>query len=307
MSNEVAIFEGQGFKVRTLRDEDGKVWFVARDVAEALEYSTATVNNALGTLFQAVPNIWAGKKRIFVRSENGVEQEREMLCLTEQGVYFFLGRSDKPKAIPYQIWIAGDVVPSIMHTGMYMTPKAKEDLISDPDLIIQLATEVKAQRVKNAELEAKNQALTVQNQALEVRTGQLESHNQKLEAKIETDKDKVAFAEVVEDCEDAILIGAFAKILYKKGYVTLGANRLFKWLRDHHILMSGGSQHNYPYQKYMDMGWFKVKEYIVNKIGDFAKVRATTLITGKGQRGVLKMLDELYTDSVESTLPLVFE
>ena len=44
-----------------------------------------------------------------------------MLCLTEQGVYFFLGRSDKPKALPYQMWIAGEVMPSIMHTGGYST------------------------------------------------------------------------------------------------------------------------------------------------------------------------------------------
>ena len=42
-----------------------------------------------------------------------------MLCLTEQGVYFFLGRSDKPKALPYQMWIAGYVVPSIRATGSY--------------------------------------------------------------------------------------------------------------------------------------------------------------------------------------------
>ncbi len=30
-----------------------------------------------------------------------------------------MGRSDKPKALPYQMWIAGDVVPSIRETGSY--------------------------------------------------------------------------------------------------------------------------------------------------------------------------------------------
>ena len=99
----VEVFSNGEFRVRTSTDADGTVWFVARDIAEALEYSDGTINNALSTLFQAVPNIWADKKRFFVRSSNGVEQEREMLCLTEQGVYFFLGRSDKPKALPYQM------------------------------------------------------------------------------------------------------------------------------------------------------------------------------------------------------------
>ena len=63
--------------------------------------------------------IWSVVKRIHTRSENGVEQAREMLSLTEHGVYFFLGQSDKPKALPYQMWIAGEVVPSIHHTGGY--------------------------------------------------------------------------------------------------------------------------------------------------------------------------------------------
>ena len=67
-----------------------------------------------GTLIQSVPEIWKGTKRICTPGG-----EQEMLCLTEQGVYFFLGRSDKKKALPYQMWIAGDVVPSIRKTGSY--------------------------------------------------------------------------------------------------------------------------------------------------------------------------------------------
>lgn len=49
-----------------------------------------------------------------------------MICLTEQGVYFFLGRSDKPKALPYQMWIARDVVPSIRETGSYSIKQSDE-------------------------------------------------------------------------------------------------------------------------------------------------------------------------------------
>ena len=51
-----------------------------------------------------------------------------MLCLTEQGVYFFLGRSDKPKALPYQMWIAGEVVPDIMHKESYSTGAGELEL-----------------------------------------------------------------------------------------------------------------------------------------------------------------------------------
>ncbi|MBQ6664124.1 MAG: hypothetical protein IJM68_00910 [Synergistaceae bacterium] len=117
MNSSIQLFNNNEFSVRSIED-NGEIWFVAKDIAECLEYSEASVNNP-GVLFANVPAIWADHKPIMVRSENGIIQEREMLCLTEQGVYFFLGRSDKPKALPYQMWIAGDVVPSIRKTGNY--------------------------------------------------------------------------------------------------------------------------------------------------------------------------------------------
>lgn len=126
MNSSIQIFNNNEFSVRTTRDDDGTIWFVAKDIALALEYSEATVNNNISNLFKSVPDIWAGNKPFIVRSENGVTQEREMLCLTEQGVYFFLGRSDKPKALPYQMWIARDVVPSIRETGSYSIKQSDE-------------------------------------------------------------------------------------------------------------------------------------------------------------------------------------
>ena len=84
-----------------------KLWFVGKDIAEALDYAEWRT-----TLMQSVPDIWKGVKPI--HTPGG---KQEMLCLTEQGLYFFLGRSDKPKALPYQMWIAGEVVPSIRKTG----------------------------------------------------------------------------------------------------------------------------------------------------------------------------------------------
>ncbi len=88
---------------------------------------------------QSVPEMWRGVKRI-----HPLGGEQEMLCLSEQGVYFFLERSDKKKALSYQIWIAGEVVPSIRKHGAYLTPQKQEELIANPDLIIRLAHELKA-------------------------------------------------------------------------------------------------------------------------------------------------------------------
>lgn len=120
MSN-IQLFSNNEFSVRFI-EENGEIWFVARDIAECLEYS---LDGGMNRIFGHVPEIWKGGKRIAT-----LGGEQEMLCLTEQGVYFFLGRSDKKKALPYQMWIAGDVVPSIRKTGSYNLPQSKGELPS---------------------------------------------------------------------------------------------------------------------------------------------------------------------------------
>ena len=121
--NSIQLYSNEKFSVRTTRDMDGTVWFVAKDIAEALEYSEESIKS-LANLLAPVPEHWKGRKRIQT-IERGFQ---EMVCLTEQGVYFFLGRSDKPKALPYQMWIAGEVMPSIMHTGSYSIGEYKPSI-----------------------------------------------------------------------------------------------------------------------------------------------------------------------------------
>ena len=116
---ELQIFQNDQFgQLRGHIDETDQTWFCGKDIAESLDYPESSLNQ-LNNLFGAIPEEWAAHKPIMVRSENGVVQKREMLCLTEQGVYFFLGRSDKPKALPYQKWVAGEIMPSIRKTGAY--------------------------------------------------------------------------------------------------------------------------------------------------------------------------------------------
>ena len=93
---------------------DGEVWFCGKDVLLSLDY---IINNDSSKHMAHVPDEWKGSKPI--PTPGGVQ---EMLCLTEPGLYFFLGRSDKPKALPYQKWVAGEVIPSIRKTGAYINP-----------------------------------------------------------------------------------------------------------------------------------------------------------------------------------------
>ena len=131
--NSLQVFDNGQFSVRSVY-ENGEIWFVAKDIATALEYSEESNPSRL---MQSVPEIWKGVKRF--HTPGG---EQDMLCLTEQGVYFFLGRSDKPKAQPYQIWIAGEVVPSIRKTGSYSVKHAKctpKDAVEGAKVLFELA------------------------------------------------------------------------------------------------------------------------------------------------------------------------
>lgn len=145
MNNNLKIFSHGNISVRTLTDEHSNIWFVARDVALALDYSLA---GSMQSMFAHVPDIWKGSRRI---ATPGGEQD--VLCLTEQVLYFFLGRSDKPKALPYQMWIAGEVVPMIRQTGFYATPETAQRILEDPDTFINVLKAYKEQKARNAQLE----------------------------------------------------------------------------------------------------------------------------------------------------------
>ena len=240
----IQVFRNEEFRVRTMEDS-GEIWFVAKDIAEALEYSYWQPN-----IVAHVPEIWKGIKRI-----NTPGGYQEMLCLTENGVYFFLGRSDKKKALPYQMWIAGDVVPSIRKQGMYAMPAKVEEILLNPDAFIEVLKAYKAEQEKRMALEAK----------------------------IEEDKPKVIFADALEVSNESILIGNLAKILRQNG-IEIGQNRLFAYLRETGYLMRcKGERWNMPTQDSLERGLFEVKTRVINNADGTTKTVRTTKVTPKGQ------------------------
>lgn len=242
--NGIQVFNFQENKVRVI-EKDGEPWLVAKDVATVLEYSSTNMPQ----VFAAVPNEWKGSDRI---ATPGGEQE--MLCVSERGLYFFLARSDKPRALPFQKWIAGEVIPSARKYGAYMTPETLEKTLLNPDVLIQLAQNLKAEQEKNAQLTAK----------------------------VERDAPKVLFADSVAASRTDILIGELAKLLKQNGY-EIGQNRLFEQLRADGFLMKTGSSKNMPTQMAMERGLFRVNESTVNKPDGTILISKTVKVTGRGQ------------------------
>ena len=180
---------------------------------------------------------------------------REVVVISEPGLYSLILRSRKPEAKAFKRWVTHEVLPSIRARGGYLTPDAVEKTLSDPDFIIRLATELKEERGKRA----------------------------LLEAQVEADVPKVVFADAVASAKTDILIGDLAKILRGNG-VSTGQRRLFEWMRENgYLIRQKGSSWNMPTQRAMDMGLFRVKESIVTHADGHTTVNRTTKITGRGQ------------------------
>lgn len=101
-------FESRSIRVLTV---DGLPWFIAKDVLLALDYAE-DYNPARAVAH--VPEEWKG-----VHPMHTLGGEQDLWCLSEPGLYFFVNRSDKPKALPFQKWVAGEVLPAIRKTGSY--------------------------------------------------------------------------------------------------------------------------------------------------------------------------------------------
>jgi len=142
--NELQIFNNNDFgEIRTVEIE-GKIYFCGSDVAKALGYAIphkAIREHCKGGLIQTIPT-------------NGGEQE--MKFIPEGDVYRLIVKSNLPKAEQFERWLFDEVAPSIAKHGAYMTPAKLEEVLMNPDTIIQLATALKDERAKNGHLLAEN-------------------------------------------------------------------------------------------------------------------------------------------------------
>jgi len=109
------------------------------------------------------------------------------------------------------------------------------------------------------------------------RERKLSAQVKQLEFRQELNQPKVEFADAICNTVDNISIDEFAKALSNDNY-NIGEKRLFRWLRESGYLMSN----NIPYQKYIDLGYFYVKEGY-RPSSDGFKSYFQSRITGKGQ------------------------
>lgn len=234
--NNLKSFNYQNKEMRTLV-LNNEPWWVASDVCNILNLTNPT---------ESLKALDDDEKDTLRISEGGPERN----IISEAGLYTLILRSNKPEAKSFKRWITHEVLPSIRKNGMY----AKDELLDNPDLLLEVVTKLKAER----------------------------DHSKMLSQKIEADKPKVLFADSVSASKTSILIGELAKLLKQNG-VEIGQNRLFHWLRENgYLIKRRGTDYNMPTQYSMELGLFEIKETVINHGDGHTSISKTPKITGKG-------------------------
>lgn len=246
MSN-IKIFENPEFgSIRTV-EINNEPWFVGKDVAEALGY--AKPENAIANHVDDVD------KTSTLIQGSGSNYKSKAIVINESGLYSLILSSKLPKAKEFKHWVTSEVLPAIRKHGGYLSPEKIEEVLSDPDTIIKLATNLKEEQAKRREAEAA----------------------------LEEAKPKIIFADAVSASDQTILVGDLAKIIKQNGH-DIGQKRLFQWLRDNgYLIKRQGSDYNSPTQRAMEMGLFRIKETAVTHADGHVTVSKTVKITGRGQ------------------------
>ena len=243
--NSIQRFDFNDAPLRTLTDEAGEPWFVAKDVCSVLE---------LNNVSQALTRLDDDEKSSITLND-GTPGSPNKSIVSESGLYALVLASRKPEAHEFKRWVTHEVLPQIRRTGGYIPTNDTDD-----DMTI-LA---KAVMIGQRTMEEQKRKIAAQSE------------------RIKTLEPKARFADAVSASDGTCLIGELAKMLRQNG-MDIGQNRLFQILRDDGFLGKTGSNRNVPTQKAMDMRLFKIKETAIEHSDGHVTINRTPKVTGKGQ------------------------
>lgn len=252
--NNIKIYENPEFgSVRTL-EVNGEPYFVGKDVAEILGY--AKPENAVST------HVDDEDKTTTLIQGTGSNYKSKAVIINESGLYSLILSSKLPKAKEFKHWVTSEVLPSIRKHGAYMTDEALHRAITEPDFLIQLATELKEEQEKRRALE---NTVAVQSQ------------------QITELQPKASYYDVVLNSKDLLSIGKIAKDFGKS------AVWLNKWLHEQGVQYKQGEIW-LLYQKYAEQGYTSTKTQTYNGNNGAVHTKVHTYWTQKGRLFIYDLL-----------------
>lgn len=112
--NELINKQFESHNVRII-NVDSEPWFVAKDVAESLEYSDAEA------MTRRLEDDEKANRQV-------VGFRKSFITVSESGLYECIFGSKKPNAKEFKRWVKTEVLPSIRKTGQYKMPDVPQGL-----------------------------------------------------------------------------------------------------------------------------------------------------------------------------------
>lgn len=242
--NELKNFTFEDQQIRALTIE-GEPWFVGKDVAEVLGYS-----NSRKAIADHVDSEDKGVTKCYTLG--GTQQ---IAIINESGLYSLILSSKLPKAKEFKRWVTSEVLPTIRKHGAYMTPAKIEEVLTDPDTIIQLATQLKQEREGRL--------------IAEQRIGELTPKADYCD-RVLADKSLVTITQIAKD-------------------YGMSGRSLNAILHDFGVIYKQGETW-FLYAKYQKTGWTHSETIMVDKKDGTQKAVLNTKWTQKGRLGLYELL-----------------
>lgn len=260
MNNEIQKFDFKGSSLRTLTDEAGEPWFVAKDVCDILGMS----NPSMAVTALDKDEVAQIDPKDYLGSENRSNQAVNIV--SEPGLYKLIMRSRKPEAKEFQRWVTHEVLPQIRKTGGYIPTTDADD-----DMTI-LA---KAVMIGQRTMEAQKRKIAAQ------------------QTRIDELQPKASMWDNFVDIPDVLSVGNSAKLLSNLGR-PIGRKTLFSWLeRNGWVFRENG--HWIARQNRIDAGHLVMvppKSHGTHRDGTTFSFAPTVKITRKGLGLIARRMSE---------------
>ena len=229
-NKQLQVFRNPEFGEIRVVEKDGEPWFVAVDVCDILDLSNPTI---------AVSRLDNDERAKFNLGRQG-----DATIVNEPGLYTLILGSRKPGAKAFKRWITHDIIPSIRKYGAYMTPEKLEEVICNPDTIIEICMQLKLEQERRKQVEAENRQIRPK----------------------------------ADYFDNLVEIGLNTNLRDTAKEFCCPPSYLIQWLVAHGYLYRDNKARLKPYQSSVKSGLFVLKEYCVNNHAGLQ-----VLVTPKGR------------------------
>ena len=140
---ELQVFKNAEFGSVRSTMVNGEPYFVGKDVAEILGYERTT---------KAIRDHVDDEDVDEIPIQDSIGRMQNTPIINESGLYSLILSSKLPAAKRFKRWVTSEVLPAIRRHGLY----AVDDMLNNPDALIEALQAYKAERMQRLALEAEN-------------------------------------------------------------------------------------------------------------------------------------------------------